>query len=108
MCIYSRHVSYTLCREEGLASSPARLISSVREKEPGYEAKEGSGHTATMELSLRQKLDVANQFRTCRRSHPLSWSTITRHSANCSTALPKVFTQQRFTVYQCIRIHKLT
>ena len=77
MCIYSRHVSYTLCREEGLASSPASLISSVREKEPGYEAKEGSGHTATMELSLRQKLDVANQIPTCRRSHPLSWSTIT-------------------------------
>ena len=76
MCIYSRHVSYTLCREEGLALFP-RLISFVREKEPGYEAKEGSGHTATMELSLRQKLDVANQIRTCRRSHPLPWSTIT-------------------------------
>ena len=46
-----------------------RLISSVHEKEPGYEAKEGSGHTATMELSPRQKLDVANQIRTCRRSY---------------------------------------
>ena len=63
--------------QRGRVSLVPRLISSVREKEPGYEAKEGSGHTATMELSPRQKLDVANQIRTHHRSHPLSWSTIT-------------------------------
>ena len=39
--------------------------------------EKGSGHTATIELSSRQKLDVTNQIRTLCRSHPLSWSTIT-------------------------------
>ena len=46
----------------GRVSLVPRLISSVHEKEPGYEAKEGSGHTATMESSPRQELDVANQI----------------------------------------------
>ena len=36
--------------------------------------EEGVGHTATIELSSQQKLDVANQIRILRR---LSWSTIT-------------------------------
>ena len=39
--------------------------------------EEGSGHAATIELSPQQKLDVTNQIRALRRSHPLSWSTIT-------------------------------
>ena len=39
--------------------------------------EEGSGHAATIELSPRQKLVVTNQIRALRRSHPLSWSTIT-------------------------------
>ena len=76
MCIYTHLVSYIHPLQRGRVSLVPRLISSVREKEPGYEAKEGSGHIATMELSPQQKLDVANQIRTC-RSHPLSWSTIT-------------------------------
>ena len=63
--------------QRGRVNLVPRLISSVREKEPGYEAKEGSGYTATMESSPRQELDVANQIPTCRRSYPLSWSTIT-------------------------------
>ena len=36
-----------------------------------------SRHTATIELSPQQKLDVTNPIRTVRRSHLLSWSTIT-------------------------------
>ena len=47
-CMYSSLASHTLCREEG------------------------SGHAATIELLLRQKLDVTNQIRTLHRSHPLS------------------------------------
>ena len=39
--------------------------------------EDGSGHTATIELLPRQKLDVTNQICTLCRSHPLSWSTIT-------------------------------
>ena len=38
--------------------------------------EEVSGHTATIELSPQQKLDVTNQIRALRRLHPLSWSTI--------------------------------
>jgi len=38
--------------------------------------EEGSGHTATIELSPQQKLDVTNQMCALRRSHLLSWSTI--------------------------------
>ena len=39
--------------------------------------EDGSGHTVTNELLPRQKLDATNQIRALRRSHLLSWSTIT-------------------------------
>ena len=44
-------------------------------------AERGSGHTATIELLLRQKLDVTNQICALHRLHPLSWSTITSQPA---------------------------
>ena len=47
--------------------------------------EEGSGHTATIELSPLQKLDMANQIRALCRSHLLSWSTscVKWMSASC-------------------------
>ena len=38
--------------------------------------EEGSGHASTIELLPQQKLDVINQMRSLRTSHPLSWSSI--------------------------------
>ena len=37
--------------------------------------EEGSGHIATIELSLRQKLAVTNEICALHRLHPLSWSS---------------------------------
>ena len=42
-----------------------------------------SGHTATIELSPRQKLDLTNQICALRRLHPLSWSTIRHVFSRC-------------------------
>ena len=48
--------------------------------------EEGSGLAGTIELSPQQKFDVTNHICTLRRSHLLSWSTITlQHlTDNCS------------------------
>ena len=50
--------------------------------------EEGSGHAATIDLSLWQKLDATNQICALRKLHPLAWSTITSRLADVSILLP--------------------
>ena len=57
-----------------------RLQDTLVSQATPFAEEEWSGHASTIELSPRQKLDVTNQIRTLRRSHPLTWSTITSHA----------------------------